>query len=1236
MGNLLDPLTFPLHGVRLIEASAGTGKTYTIAALYLRLILGHGGENAFSRPLTPPEILVVTFTNAATEELRDRIRGRLTEAAAFFRGQGREDAYLKALRDDYDAGMWPGCARLLDQAAQWMDESAIHTIHAWCQQMIRQHAFDSGGLFDLELAASDRDFLEEAACDYWRSHFYPQPKEVLSELTTLCATPQALVEKILPLLKENPGPADDPFAVIEKRRQAIEGARRIWESDFAAAIERVLQAQSDKTLNGNKYRTDSLAKWVEALSAWVKDKGPLPDAQALEKFSSSGLKAGTARNKTVPEHPAYEALDCLNEKLGALDVDTALFNHAAKDIGQRIRQEKERSAQMGFDDLLTRLHEALYRPGNERLARVIREQFPAALIDEFQDTDPVQYAIFGKIYLGQGMADGKQRAGDGANHGEQAQIGISHSDAALFMIGDPKQAIYAFRGADIHTYLAARRDSFGAPYTLGKNFRSAEGLVKAVNQVFGAASEHLEGAFLFKDRIPFVAVAAEGRKDLLKLNGKPVLAMTFWQLQQTGFLNKTGPDGYIGRMAESVAGEIAGMLNSAQAQPARTGFQAPDGAFKALRPADIAILVRNGSEAGAIRQALNKRRVRSVYLSDKDSVFDAPEAKSLLFLLQACAEPEREGALRTALATDVLALSFNRLDQLVQDELAWEAEVERFRNYQQIWRHQGVLPMLRLLLREFGVPSRLLPLAGGERVLTNLLHLAEMLQAAATGLNGEHALIRWLTEQIERPGIGVEEQILRLESDEELIRVVTIHKSKGLEYPLVFLPFICSFRQVTARNTPVVRIRDEKGRMRLVQKPGPEDLESADRERLAEDLRMLYVALTRAQYACWLGIGVMGKTSRLHLSGLGYLLSAGETISADQLAEKLVVLKGNCEHIAIEPLPEPGDTLYRPRSEAVNLTPALTFTGNIPHDWWITSYSGMLAGARMAESDLLVFPDSHSPVSAKEDQLLEAETEPVAAAVIPDSALSIHGFPRGPEPGTFLHDILEWAAREGFVVLAPNRSRILYKVRDFCERRDWKDWDEILTDWLQKLLRTRITLPDASGEMMLSGLSMEDYQAELEFLFASHEVNARWLDDAVTAAILPQAPRPRLRELAVNGMLKGFIDLVFCYGERYYVLDYKSNYLGENQAAYAAKAMEKAMLEHRYDLQYVLYTLALHRLLKARLPGYDYDRHVGGAVYLFLRGVNDRGQGIYLDKPPQALIEALDQAFAGRKRRHAL
>jgi exodeoxyribonuclease V beta subunit len=1225
MVNILDPLTFPLHGVRLIEASAGTGKTYTIAALYLRLILGHGGESGFFRALTPPEILVVTFTNAATEELRDRIRNRLTEAAAFFRGDGRGDDYLHALRSSYDAGQWLGCAQRLDHAAQWMDESAIYTIHAWCRQMIRQHAFDSGGLFDLDLTPRNRELLEEAACDYWRSRFYPQPKEIVSELLSICSTPQVLLKNIEPLIKEPLSDPIDPVVQIGKRLQAMDAARQAWASDFDRAIEQVRNAQADKRLSGKKYQNDSLAKWQEAMRVWIHENGPLPDEKTREKLSSSGLAAGVNKNKSAPQHPAYDAMERLNETLAALHIETALFDDAAADIGLRIQQAKDRTSQMDFDDLLIRLHRALNNSENGQLARIIRDQFPVAMIDEFQDTDPIQYAIFRTIYHKEGVP------------------------CTLLMIGDPKQSIYAFRGADIHTYLTARGDADGTPYTLGKNFRSTEGLVMAVNQVFGVGAGHPDGAFLFQDRIPYVEVAAEGRKDRLRIDGKPQAAMTFWRIQQESPINKSGDDGYINRMAESTASEIVFWLNLAESKPERTGFETLDGDFYPLRPADIAILVRNGSEARAVRQALYKRQVRSVYLSDKDSVFDTPEANSLFYLLRACAEPEQESLMRPALATDVLALSFNTLDRLVQDELAWEAEIDRFRKYRVLWRNQGVLPMLRLLFQEFGVPSRLLNVPGGERTLTNLLHLSEMLQAASAGLQGEQALIRWLAEQLEQPEPGVEDQILRLESDEELIRVITIHKSKGLEYPLVFLPFICSLRKVTAERNPVVKIHDENGDRRLVRNPGDEELAAADRERLAEDLRMLYVAMTRAKHACWLGIGVMGRDSRLELSALGYLLSAGVPIAPDRLAEKLAVLKGNCRHIEIDPLPEPRSMLYVPRTESPALGPALIFSGKIPSDWWIASYSKMVAGAHMAKPDaaagagiepfpsaaLPLLPVSLSPNSAKEDHLLEAISETVGPSPAVDTARSIHDFPRGPEPGSFLHDILEWAANEGFAGLASRRKDIFGRISDLCRRRDWADWDEILTSWLEKLIQTPIRLPKDFGEMTLAGLSQEDCRSEMEFWFAGHGVGARELDDAVTAAILPATPRPRLLDTSVNGMLNGFIDLVFCYRNRYYVLDYKSNHLGDSEAAYETKAMEKAILEHRYDLQYVIYILALHRLLKLRLPDYDYEKHVGGAVYLFLRGVDDQGHGVFLDRPSQTLIETLDMAFAGKDIRHA-
>jgi exodeoxyribonuclease V beta subunit len=1220
----LNALTLPLNGDRLVEASAGTGKTYTIAALYLRLVLGHGDENGFARPLTPPEILVVTFTNAATEELRQRIRSRLAEAAAFFRGQGCGDDDLLSLRGAFAESQWPASAGLLERAAQWMDESAIHTIHSWCRRMLQQHAFDSGSLFDLELETNEQPLLEEAACDYWRCHYYSLPVSRLAQLlaSIQCADPRALLDKVRPLLNGPLPLPEDPFEMLERRHTAIESARRCWEEDYDAAVSTLRDAAARKIFDGRKIRKAWLESWLKKIDAWVKGHGPVPGAQTMARLSGTGLQAAVKQNETVPEHRAFSAFDGLIGQPDDRQVGTALLVHAAREIGSRFRQSKQRQAQMGFNDLLTMLEKALQAPGGQKLAAIIRTQFPVVLIDEFQDTDPVQYDIFGKIYLGR-------------------------PDTGLLMIGDPKQAIYAFRGADIHTYLKARKQTGSRHYTLDTNYRSTQALVDSVNRIFAAADRHRQGAFLFENRIPFHPVKARGGKGAWVVDSKRLDGLHIWQLSQTGPVSKSGDDGYIGQMARSAASEIVRLLNLARQQPPRAGFESPGGgALQPLRPADIAILVRNRGEARVIRRALDDRHVRSVYLSDKDSVFECDEATSLLHWLRACAEPEQERLLRAALATPVLNLPLTRLEQFNQDELAWEAEVERFRTYRHVWQRQGILPMLRRLLGDFKVPARLLSLKAGERSITNLLHLSEMLQTAAGDLDGEHALIRWLAEQIEQPGRGTDEQILRLESDDDRVRVITIHKSKGLEYPLAFLPFICSYQDPTRRNTPVATYHDDQGRRVMVPQPDQEAMQAVAKERLAEDVRLLYVAVTRARYACWMGVGVVGRLTKkdgektnLHRTGLGYLLSAGRMICTDELADRLLALKGDCPYITLSPPPDASDAVYGAEDEPSPLEPALRFSGSVPRDWRISSYSSMLAGARAggeipkepaAESvSLAQGALSSAPESAAEEQLQEIAGEAATARSVREAEPSIHDFPRGPDPGTFLHGLLEWAAGQGFADLARDHRRRDSQLALYCERRDWGDWVPVLQHWLQVLLQTPLLLPLGQGEVAMGAFTSDSYQAELEFMLAVHRVETRILDESITRTVFPGAARPELNHDHLNGMVKGFIDLVFCHQDRYYVLDYKSNHLGENQQAYSARAAAAAMLEHRYDLQYVLYTLALHRLLKARLPDYNYQRHVGGVLYLFLRGVAAGGQGVYGDKPPQALIETLDDYFAG-------
>ncbi|MEN4827311.1 exodeoxyribonuclease V subunit beta [Pseudomonas sp. P39-UII1] len=1200
-------LSFPLHGSQLIEASAGTGKTFTISALYLRLILGHGGEQGFGRELLPPQILVVTFTDAATKELRERIRARLAEAARFFRSELPEaDPLLHQLRDDYPEEHWARCANRLEVAVQWMDEAAVSTIHGWCQRMLREHAFDSGSLFTQSLETDHSELLGQVMRDYWRRFCYGMQGDALAWVRSHWGSPDALLPRIRPLFGRVRAQQDEhePQALIDTALQQRVDQLCLLKAPWVKWADELQQICRDavaaKQADGRKLQARFFEPWFEKLRAWASDE------QVVELDLGTGFTrltpAGMAEAWKVgepPAHPALEAMQGLPQQLQALaSPDARLLEHAAAWVSARFEVEKRRRAEMGFDDMLLRLQHALASEAGERLASLIREQFPVALIDEFQDTDPVQYGIFERIYC----------------------ISENRAETGLFMIGDPKQAIYAFRGADIYTYLSARRATAGRLHSLDTNYRSSEAMVAAVNRVFlqAEAREQGRGAFLFREAddnpLPFIDVRAKGRSERLLIDGEAAAALQCWQLESEDPVSSTL---YRQQMAASCASHIVALLNGAQRGV--SGLRKADGELRPCLPSDIAILVRDGHEAQLVRAELAARDVRSVYLSDKDSVFAAQEAHDLLAWLKACAEPDSERLLKAALASLTLELSLAELDQLNQDERVWEDWVMRFRRYRDTWQRQGVLPMLRHLLHDFQLPRTLIARSDGERVLTNLLHLAELLQQAAGELDGEQALIRHLAEHLASSGQAGEEQILRLESDEQLVKVVTIHKSKGLEYPLVYLPFICTSKPVDGSRLPLAW-HDSQGNAQLTLTPDQAQIALADDERLAEDLRLLYVALTRAQHACWLGVADLKrgnqKSSQLHRSALGYLLGGGLPLQGSaQLGDWLRSLQAGCPHIACPGLPAADDTCYRTPHAERELLPARKPRRPAAEHWWIASYSALRVGEQTLGAD-----------SSQAQQLLDDEV--VDAQVlreVPADGGDMHRFPRGPNPGTFLHGLLEWAGREGFAEVAANPALIARTVGQRCNRRDWTGWIATLNQWLEQLL----TEPLPARDVTLTLAQLQHYQIEMEFWFASHQVDAEQLDRLVTRHTHPGAARPAAQPTLLNGMFKGFIDLAFELDGRYYVADYKSNWLGPDIQAYDTLAMEKAILEHRYDLQYVLYLLALHRQLRARLPDYDYDLHVGGALFIFLRGANSSGHGVYFAKPPRELIEALDALFRG-------
>ena len=1209
MSQTLYPISFPLFGSRLIEASAGTGKTWTIAALYLRLVLGHGGDRAFRKSLLPQEILVMTFTRAATRELTDRIRQRLSHAAGYFRSQESAtpdtgDSFLDELLEAYpDSTARQQAAYQLSHAADAMDEAAIFTIDAWCQRMLREHAFDSGSLFDEELLSNESAMLENAVRDYWRQQVYPLNRHALKIVNETWKDVNALqeaVKKLLPhanlillegkislaaLIAEHETETTQILAPIKAEWSGIADQITTW---FAEQREK-----APKQFNGNKMRPATLQKWLDALKNWTLNPTSIwPEyfANMAEKLKPESLIDACNKGYEIIVPDFFGHFPQLQHQLEQIDpMSHVLYRHAVTAISASIDALKLQQKQYGFSDMLSRLKQALTGVNCVTMRERVIDQYPVAMIDEFQDTSPDQYAIFDALY-----------------HVEE-----NPRDIGLFLIGDPKQSIYGFRGADIYSYLAARKATEGRHYLLGTNYRSTVGLVDAVNRVFDYAEiasanpMHAAGAFHFRcedsDPVPFEPVKANGLSSQLRMFDPATLSSRIAPPLQLLYANngKENKEDALHFFAQHCAQYIVEQLNSPDA-----GFE-KEGGFERLRPADIAILVKDHHEATAIRRALQKRDVASVYLSDKNSVLQSDEAHDILRWLQAFADPMDPELGRALFATKTVMMHLAELIDLVTDDLVWESRLEQLKEWHSVWQRQGVLAAIRRFIFDLALPEKLLQTVGGERRLTNVLHVAELLEAASEQLDGERALIRWFAEQIADEASSSDEHILRLESDADLVKVITIHKSKGLEYPLVFLPFATSTRVVKRPKQLFFKYTNADGHPMIDLHLSDAAQAAADEARLEEELRLLYVALTRASHGLWLGLSSHSKS--LHASAFGYLLNGGNTLGDEELPDALSTLVGTCAGINVSLLENEAQC-----SRYVDTAPRYALASCSPYDsqfdrnWSVTSFSSIVRNMQQTFS-----------VARLEDNKL-FEDEEISP---PESleTLAWHRFPRGAIPGQFLHDQLEWIANEGFCIVS--ERNFIERLGKRCARAGWDHHLNDIAEWLVHIVNARLIPVGASL------LDIEHLIPEMEFWFPTRSAPVKELDALCRRHFLNDALRQTLSEKTLHGLLMGFADLVFEHEGKYWVLDYKSNSVATDDNGYHDAALASAMASHRYDVQGAIYMLALHRLLRSRLgDDYDPDQHMGGAVFFFLRGIsNEATHGCYHLPATRSFLEELDQ-----------
>ncbi|MFW6375490.1 MAG: exodeoxyribonuclease V subunit beta, partial [Guyparkeria sp.] len=1130
--------------------------------------------------------------------------------------------------------------------------------------MLREHAFHSGALFEQELVTDLEPVIGDAIRDFWRTHGYPLAAgdhALARQFARLVGTPSELKGSIRDLIKRDGSPiavgahiahspADLPppgellgqLSTAQQRAEAAEArAREAWRQDADTLREQWHAARGglSKTSHAEAKEPDTFVAWLDRIDAWADGQGSLTEGDRKKLAWPT-----TKKDHAPPAHPALDAIGEWHTSVAALDALTeevrpSVRAFAALWVRERVAELLASRRAMGFEDMLIQMRAAVdpaRNPNAQGMIEAIRSQYPVAMIDEFQDTDPLQYAIFSAVYpLGETPA--------------------ASDEHAIVLIGDPKQAIYSFRGADIHSYLTARRATEGRHASLPRNFRSTEALIGAVNAMFSAADTHPDGAFRFPleggaSPLPFEPVKARGRPDRLVDDGGELPAVTLW----TSPPEEAWTSGvFREELARRTAGKIAAMLN--RGQVGQCGFEEGDGPRRGIEPRDIAVLVRKQDEGRMMRRMLADFGVPAVFLSERSSVFDSTEAADMLVWLEALAEPARSDRIRQAMATASMALPLEELETRLRDEGRFDAICQRFHEWHRIWQSQGVLAAIMGLMHHFGIPARLLENDArlnrrGERRLTNLLHLAEWLQQTDQDVDGEAALLhRFHLAMTE----GAAEQEIRLEQDSAMVRIVTIHGSKGLQYPVVFLPFIALLGSDPQRGGSPTRRHRENGTVWEVA-PDKEAKAAAERDAIAESIRLLYVAMTRAEYACVLGAGPVkiGNTKAFNpaKSAFGQFLGfePGQTCERPAYLEKLAVW---AEHPAIEIVDLPAardpavDRFTPPPEPALHAPREPVFAAFEP--WWISSFSALTAS--VGHSVPLPAPDGAREESRLEDSLAATRGAELPAPVADRDATitgtaddqsaqalpaGIHELPRGAQIGTLLHDLIEAVALEGFAAYAERPDR-LHQLLERSAHPGLRPLDEsqvgVVVDALETLLATRWRMP---GGETLALAEQDRYQAEMEFWFAVEHADLARLDHLVCGHVAPGRERPPLSAPTINGMLKGFIDLTVEHEGRYYLIDWKSNWLGADANAYTPEALERAMLDSRYDLQFVLYLVALHRHLADRLPGYDYDRHIGGAAYVFLRGIapatdGPDNAGVYTCRPDRALIEALDALFTG-------
>jgi exodeoxyribonuclease V beta subunit len=1125
-----EVLSFELQGKKMIEASAGTGKTFSVAILVVRLLV--------ETETDIKSILMMTFTKAAAAEMEERIRLFIRESYSYLEGGHDVNDTLKSLLDDIadtDENKLKIIGKL-KRAILDMDQMSVSTIHSFCSNILTEYAFETGQLYGVEPLEDLSLLIEGYVNEFWRKQVATLSPMILAELIELKYNRESIVKVI---------------------QDVLSGKRYV---PYIAGNNYDLTIQDNMTASEHiEAHFDQIKETVNAMRGGVAKNNLLlliennNFQQIAEFLIEVNKKNGAAR-------PAYiDGFSYIMNNLFHIELIQKINCNAINDILEKIKEHMLSNNNISFDDMIVKMEAAITSPTGVAIISALRNKYKAVFIDEFQDTDKSQYNIFKNVFIKN-------------NH-----------ETFVCLIGDPKQMIYAWRKADMGTYIAAKADmdlinGDQVVYFMKENFRSSSMYIDAMNLFFTAFPPDFEtfnmpGEVEYQN-INFPQIGARTLNEIMDTDTESDLLPMNIEMYQAK------PDMYKRFMRD-----IQGLLKG------NTTIKIPDAKettteYRKVRASDIGVLVRTKKQANSIKKLLSKYGIPAVKIDDAN-IFETIEAEQILYLLEAFNERTPNKIKRALLAT-FINIQSNNIVNMDTDIIT-----EKFKTYNDIFEKKGVYHALKSFFTGFNIQHYLLFEfgIGGERVYANLIQVAESLhqiehekKLATTDLK------IWLRKMIaQQENIKTSEYEQRIESDENAVKIVTIHKSKGLEYNIVFAPFL-DLKPFPKGNSS---FRDKNDEFCFIEHDYLNNVQEGlfESQNEEENKRLIYVAITRAKYRSY----IYATTNTRFMGTINSYITKITQNQQEDIDGLIKIVRLDPEYT--KNLRYPIRSFYRDIQEAIAPSPK-EFLGDFPVDnWWKMSYSRL--ASKNHEIKEFTKPDD---ITDEFDKFVFEQ------------------FPKGAKAGNILHTILEkidfTTNDDGNWDIEIDSALNFYRVKGNLE-----NLKSNIKIWLGHILNAEIRMPN-DVTLKLSEVNHVDRINELEFDFNMNEF------DAISVANVVGETEVRINTelFKIKGVMNGKMDLFFRHNGKYYILDWKSNFLGFTLDDYQKANVEEAMTDSNYHLQYLIYTMASRLYLKNRIPDFNYDDHFGGVVYLFLRGMRTGSDnGIFRSIPSKYVLNNLEE-----------